>query len=60
MSMANVGCWQIADRLREIDDTISDIRIMLSHVDWKLADIREFAILQNFYYKICRLYLLYK
>ena len=46
MSMPKVG-WQIAERLREIDNTISDIRIMLSHVERQLAEIREFAILQN-------------
>ena len=46
MSMPKVG-WQIAERLREIDNTISDIRVMLSHVEKKLAEIREFAILQN-------------
>ena len=46
MSMPKVG-WQIAERLREIDNTISDIRVMLSHVEKQLAEIREFAILQN-------------
>ena len=44
--MPKVG-WQIAERLREIDNTISDIRVMLSHVEKQLAEIREFAILQN-------------
>ena len=46
MSMPKVG-WQIAERLREIDNTISDIRVMLSHVEKQVAEIREFAILQN-------------
>ena len=46
MSMPKVG-WQIAERLREIDNTISDIRVMLSHVEKQLAEIREFAILQK-------------
>ena len=44
--MPKVG-WQIAERLREIDNTISDIRVMLSHVEKQVAEIREFAILQN-------------
>ena len=34
--MPKVG-WQIAERLREIDNTISDIRVMLSHVEKQLA-----------------------
>ena len=46
MSMPKVG-WQIAERLREIGNTISDIRVMLSHVEKQVAEIREFAILQN-------------